>query len=593
MRRACYRLVPRGPDRPGRLPVARAPGRPGASAGSRPAAPCRGASTTSWRELLAQGRPRGQAAQADLGAGREGERRDPGLGTPRPAHAGRGHGDVGDPGAQALHPQPGEGQQPLGGRRRGPEPVGPLVGHVVHLLGGGGRGQPAVGLEAGVLGRHVGGRQVGVAGHVEGDRRRGRPGFAAGLGHRLGHQLDVEVVADGGDVARLVAAEQVARPADLEVSHGDLEPRAELGVLADRAQPLVGLLGEDPVGRVEEVGVGPLVGPADPTPQLVQLAQAEEVGPVDHQRVDRRHVDARLDDRRADQHVVAPLPEVDDDLLEAALVHLAVGHGYPGLGDQGPQPAGHGVDVGHPVVHVEDLPLAQQLSAERLGDGRLVGLAHVGEDGPSVGRRRVHHRKVADAGEGHLQGARDGAGREGEHVHPLGHALDRLFVGDPEPLLLVDHQQAEVLEAHVGGEQAVGAHHHVHRAVGQAVDHLLGLGGREEPAQQLDPYGEPGVAVGEGEEVLAGQQGGGHQHGRLLGVLDRLEDGPHRHLGLAEAHVPADQSVHRAGLLHVGLHLGHGPGWSAVSTWGKADSISCCQGVSGAKAWPSTASRWR
>ncbi len=136
--------------------------------------------------------------------------------------------------------------------------------------------------------------------------------------------LDVEVVADRGDVAGLVGAEQVARAADLEVAHRDLEPRAELGLLADRPQPLVGLLGQHPVARVEQVRVRALAGPPDAAAQLVQLAEAEQVGAVDDEGVHRRHVDPRLDDRRADEHVVATLGEVEHDLLEGSLVHLAV-----------------------------------------------------------------------------------------------------------------------------------------------------------------------------------------------------------------------------------------------------------------------------
>ena len=86
----------------------------------------------------------------------------------------------------------------------------------------------------------------------------------------------------------LTLAEQVAGAADLEVAHGDLEAAAQLGGLADGLQPLVGLLGQDPVGGVEEVGVGPLAAAPDPAAELVQLAQPEQVGPVDHQRVHRR-----------------------------------------------------------------------------------------------------------------------------------------------------------------------------------------------------------------------------------------------------------------------------------------------------------------
>ncbi len=115
------------------------------------------------------------------------------------------------------------------------------------------------------------------------------------------------------------------------------------------------------------------------------------------------------------------------------------------------------------------------------------------------------------------------------------------------------------LKVDVVAEQPVGAHHHVDGAVGQAGEHLGGLGVGEEPAEQLHPDRERRVAVGEGLAVLAGQQGGGHEHGGLVAVLDRLERGPDGHLGLAEADVAADQPVHGPGPLHVRLDLLDGP----------------------------------
>ena len=143
----------------------------------------------------------------------------------------------------------------------------------------------------------------------------------------------------------LVDAEEVACPSDLEVAHGDLEPGSELGVLADRPEALVGLLGQDAVGGVEEVGVGALAAPAHPAADLVELPQAEQVGAVDHERVDRRHVDPRLDDRRAHEDVELAVPEVEHDLLEAPLVHLAVGDRDPRLGHEVAQPTRHRLDV--------------------------------------------------------------------------------------------------------------------------------------------------------------------------------------------------------------------------------------------------------
>ena len=152
-----------------------------------------------------------------------------------------------------------------------------------------------------------------------------------------------------------------------------------------------------------------------------------------------------------------------------------------------------------------------------------------------------------------------GAGREGQHVDPFGHLLDRLLVRHPEALLLVHDEQAETLERDVGRQQPMGTHDDVDRPVGQTVHHLTRLGRRKEPAQHLDAQGIPGEALGEGLVMLAGQQGRGYQHCGLAAVLHRLEDGAHRHLGLAEPDVPAHQAVHGSRLLHVGLHLGDGP----------------------------------
>ena len=112
----------------------------------------------------------------------------------------------------------------------------------------------------------------------------------------------------------------------------------------------------------------------------MELAEPEQVGAVDDERVDRRHVDARLDDRRAHEHVAAPLPEVVHDALERPLVHLAVRDDDAGLGHELADAARDVLDVADAVVHEERLALAQQLAAERLGDGALVELADVGED---------------------------------------------------------------------------------------------------------------------------------------------------------------------------------------------------------------------
>ena len=281
--------------------------------------------------------------------------------------------------------------------------------------------------------------------------------LALELGDRLADQPDVEVEADARDVAGLLAAEQVAGAADLQVLHRDAHARAQLGVLGDGREPVVRGLGQRLLRRVEEVGVRPLAAAADPAAQLVQLGEAEVVGALHDQRVGVGDVEAGLDDRGADQDVEPLLPEVDDDLLQRVLGHLAVRGRDPRLGHELAQPRGGPVDRLDPVVDVEDLALAQQFAADGGADLLLVVGADEGQDRVPLLRRREDRRHLADAGDRHLQRARDRRRGHRQHVDVGAQLLQLLLVLDAEALLLVDDDQAEVLELHLGREQPVGA----------------------------------------------------------------------------------------------------------------------------------------
>ena len=180
-------------------------------------------------------------------------------------------------------------------------------------------------------------RQVGVDGQLDARPRAASSAAPPSCGTRATaspDQPDVEVEADVGDVAGLLAAEQVAGAADLQVLHRDRHAAAEVGVLGQRREPLVGGLGERLLRRVEEVGVGPLAGSADAAAQLVELGEPEGVGALDDHRVGVGDVEAGLDDRGAHEHVEALLPEVDHHLLELVLAHLPVGGRDPRLGHE-------------------------------------------------------------------------------------------------------------------------------------------------------------------------------------------------------------------------------------------------------------------
>ena len=144
-------------------------------------------------------------------------------------------------------------------------------------------------------------------------------------------------------------------------------------------------------------------------------------------------------------------------------------------------------------------------------------------------------------------------------MHLGAQLLDLLLVGDAEVLLLVDHQQAEVLERDRLAEQRMGADHDVDRAVGEALLGCLQVGACDQPRGLRDLHGEAAEALREGLVVLAREQRGRHHDGDLLAVHRRDEGGAQRHLGLAEADVAAHQPVHRlAGAEIVEHRVDHG-----------------------------------
>ncbi|CAB4836347.1 unannotated protein [freshwater metagenome] len=241
-------------------------------------------------------------------------------------------------------------------------------------------------------------------------------------------------------MSALCFAQQVAGTADFEVAHRDLEAAAKFGGLADRAQALVRVLAETRLGRVEQVRIRTRAAASHTTAQLVHLAKAQQVGAFDHERVHRGHVDTALDDRGAHEHVVAALPEVDDDLLERTFVHLAVSDRDPRFGNEFAQTRGGGVDRLHPVVHPEDLALAQQLATDRLHSNSLVITADEREDRLAIGRRGLQQRQVANADEAHLQRAGNRRGGQRQHVDVVLHLLHRLLRLHAEALFLVDDE---------------------------------------------------------------------------------------------------------------------------------------------------------
>ena len=163
-------------------------------------------------------------------------------------------------------------------------------------------------------------------------------------------------------------------------------PSSSIDSMASRR--LTASRGQRLARRGDQIGVGAVMRAADAAAQLVQLRQPHVVGAVDHDGVGGRHVDAALDDGGAHQHVEAAVVEVDHQLLEVALAHLAVADAHGRLGHQRLHLGGDLLDGAHLVVHEVDLAAAAQLAQRRLAQRRRVPLDEEGLDRQARRRRR-------------------------------------------------------------------------------------------------------------------------------------------------------------------------------------------------------------
>ena len=230
-----------------------------------------------------------------------------------------------------------------------------------------------------------------------------------------------------------------------------------------------------------------------------------------------------------------------------------MGHGHPDLGDDRPQHLGRPIERLDPVVQVEDLAAALDLAPDRPFDQLLVPGTDVGPYRPPPFGRGLDHRDVPQPRHRHLERPGDRGRGHREDVDLELHLAQQLLLLDAEALLLVDDHQPEVVGLDVPGEQPMGSDQYVHASTRPVGQDLPGLGCGGESADPLDPEGEVAEPLGEGPQVLLGEDRGRRQQDHLLAVGGGLCCRPEGDLRLPVADVAADQSIHRLGGFHVGL----------------------------------------
>ena len=154
-------------------------------------------------------------------------------------------------------------------------------------------------------------------------------------------------------------------------------------------------------------------------------------------------------------------------------------------------------------------------------------------------------REIADTEQRHLQGAGNGGSRQGKDIDLGLDLLNLLLVADPEPMLLVNDEQAQIVINHIFGEQAMSADDNIDLTGGQLLDDPPLIGSTAKAVDTFNGHWKTGHSFLKGLGMLLGQHRRRHQDSHLTPIFHHLEGGPHRNFSLAIPNITANQTVHR------------------------------------------------
>ena len=321
------------------------------------------------------------------------------------------------------------------------------------------------------------------------------------------------------------------------------KPDAELARGFDGFEPLHRVPGHGFGVRRQKVSVGLAMGASDAAAQLVQLGEPELVRSFDDDRIGVGDVDTVLDDGRAHQHVELTVIEVTHDLLEFAFGHLSVTDTDACLGHHLGDLFRRLFDGPHFIVQIEHLSAAHEFAADGFADDVIALFLYERVDRQALGGRRGDDRQVANAADGHVEGAGNGRGSERHDVDLGTQRAQAFFLPHAETVFFVDDHESEVFETEAGAQQLVCADEDIETAARQTFARAAHFGLCLQSRHHFDVHRPIGKAVAERLEVLLSEQRGRYQHDNLLVALDGYERCAHGDLGLAESDVAANEPV--------------------------------------------------
>ena len=157
-----------------------------------------------------------------------------------------------------------------------------------------------------------------------------------------------------------------------------------------------------------------------------------------------------------------------------------------------------------------------------------------------------------------MKRSRDGRCAKSQHIDVFPQFFDLFLMRHAKTLLLIDHQESQILEYHILRQHAVCADDDVYFTLFQRLQRLFLFRCGSKAGEHLHPNRKVPHAGGKRIIMLLRQNRRRHQHCHLFGILHGFEGGTDGDLRLAEADVAADETVHDFGGFHIVFNIGNG-----------------------------------
>ena len=362
--------------------------------------------------------------------------------------------------------------------------------------------------------------------------------------HRILQHLLVELDADLAYMPALLVTQQISGAANIQIMRGQSEARAELVQRLHHRQALF-RRDRERIGRWPgEIGIAALLAAPHPAAQLVELTQAKHLGAINDQRVHRGHVEPGFDDVGGQQHVIFAIAELGHHPFQLGWRQTPMRLHRARLRHDLRQARGHAGEILNARHHTEHLAATEPLPLDCLSHHQRIKRHDEGAHRQTINRRCCDDAHLPHPRQRQLQRARDRRRRQRQHMHIRLQRFQLLLMRHAEMLFFVHNHQAEIVKRHRGRKQGMRADDDIDIPRRHPRAHFGRILGGDHARELTDLDRQTLKPLGEAPEMLTRQQGGGHHHSHLRPRHGRHKGGAQRHLGLAEADIAADQTIH-------------------------------------------------